>query len=81
MNRSLLVMVSLGLSLSACSTEQVIEALLDKPPPRPGPERTHGDVNLYNRDKYGDWTAKRQYSEEQTQQLEVYREYRRRKRD
>ena len=59
----------------------MIEALLDDPPPRPGAERTHGDIHLYNRDKYGDWTVERKYGEEQTQQSEAYRDYRRRKND
>jgi hypothetical protein len=77
----LIVLLSLALGLSACSTEQMIEALLDDPPPRPGAERTHGDIHLYNRDKYGDWTVERKYGEEQTQQSEAYRDYRRRKND
>jgi hypothetical protein len=77
----LLALLWLTCGLSACSSDQIFKMLLDDPPERPGSERSDGEVLLYNRDQYGDWSSERKYSEKQEQQLKAYQDYRRNKDD
>lgn len=72
---------ALALTLTACSSDDILDILLDDPPPHPGPEHRDGEHLVYDKNDRGDWVSERRYSEEQEKQIKAYREYRQRKDD
>lgn len=72
------LVLSLGLmsafSLTSCSSESILNYLLQKQPrsSHPGHENQKGEVVELSKNQYGEWQGKRKYSEDQKEQLKAW---------